>query len=82
MKKWIPGLLKAVLIVSIVLSDTTNPGAQGVRMSATWIGTWSVSPSITDDGGFHNQTLRQIVHTSIGGKSPIERVHNLPRNYN
>src|SRR3989442_9274407 len=40
-----------------------------------WVGTWSASPVAPDLGipglsnnGFNNQTLRLIVHTSIGGE--------------
>jgi lysophospholipase L1-like esterase len=41
-----------------------------------WVGTWSASPS---DGatGFNNQTLRLIVHTSIGGDDIRVRLSNL-----
>ncbi|MFM0551151.1 GDSL-type esterase/lipase family protein [Paraburkholderia sediminicola] len=77
MKRWIPTLLKAVLVISIVLPDTTSYRAQGIGASAPWIGTWSVSPSITDDDGFNNQTLRQIVRTSIGGTSARIHLSNL-----
>ncbi|MFM0057658.1 GDSL-type esterase/lipase family protein [Paraburkholderia phytofirmans] len=71
--RWIPALLKAALVISIVLPDTASNRVQGVETSAPWIGTWSASPSITDDAGFNNQTLRQIVRTSIGG--PSARIH-------
>jgi lysophospholipase L1-like esterase len=76
-KRWIPALLKAVLVISIALPDATNYRAQGIGTSALWIGTWSVSPSITDDDGFNNQTLRQIVRTSIGGTSARIHLSNL-----
>src|SRR6185437_10070852 len=46
------------------------PGfAQVVPSSVSWTGTWSVAPSVTNDKGFEDQTVRQIVHTSIGGNS-------------
>lgn len=77
MKRWIPALLKAVLVISIVLPDATRYRAQGIGTSAPWVGTWSVSPSITDDAGFNNQTLRQIVRTSIGGTSARIHLSNL-----
>ena len=34
-----------------------------------WVGTWSTSPQspLWEGGGFYNETLRQIVHISIGG---------------
>src|SRR5579863_8596378 len=42
----------------------------------TWTGTWAVSP---ESGGpsYSNQTLRQIVHTSIGGTSARVQISNV-----
>lgn len=77
MNRWIPALLKAALVLCIVLPDIASKSVQGVETSAPWIGTWSASPSITDDAGFNNQTLRQIVHTSIGGGSARIHLSNL-----
>ena len=44
--------------------------------SSGWTGTWAVSP---EGGGssFNNQTLRQIVHTSIGGTSARVQISNV-----
>lgn len=42
-----------------------------------WTGTWSAAPAITSDPGFDNQTIRQIVHTSIGGTAVRLRFSNL-----
>ena len=36
-----------------------------------WTGAWAVSPQ-SDSASFNQQTIRQIVHTSIGG--PVARV--------
>ncbi|WP_036023839.1 GDSL-type esterase/lipase family protein [Paraburkholderia dilworthii] len=77
MKRPIETLLKAVMVISIVLSHTASNRVQAIETAAPWIGTWSVSPSVTDDAGFQNQTLRQIVHTSIGGTSARIHVSNL-----
>ena len=46
-----------------------------------WVGTWSASPQDPDTTlpvsvGFTNQTLRQIVHTSIGGGQVRVRLTN------
>ncbi|MGC2656582.1 MAG: GDSL-type esterase/lipase family protein, partial [Bryobacteraceae bacterium] len=52
---------------------------------AHWVGTWAASPSpqLADDGHmrtakleFENQTLREIVHTSIGGSTLRVRLSN------
>lgn len=70
-------ILKAALVIVIVMPDTTHYFAQGTASAASWTGTWSMAPSITDDSGFNNQTVRQIVRTSIGGTSARIRVSNL-----
>ena len=57
----------------VVAAATVAPPA---AVAATpWTGTWSVSPQ---SGGmsFNQQTLRQIVHTSIGGTSARVEVSN------
>ena len=59
------------------MPDTTHYLAQGTASAASWTGTWSMAPSITNDSGFNNQTVRQIVRTSIGGTSARIRVSNL-----
>src|SRR4051812_25243146 len=49
--------------------------AQGVR-DDDWIGTWTASPSDANPSGFTDQTLRLIVHTSIGGREVRVRLSN------
>jgi len=41
--------------------------AQNNAANQHWVGTWSTSPVSEDAQTFVNQTLRQIVHISIGG---------------
>jgi lysophospholipase L1-like esterase len=60
---------------------STEPGAEisGVQteaVTAPWTGTWGVSPQ---SGGqtFSQQTLRQIVYTSVGGTTARIRLSNL-----
>lgn len=77
MKRWFYRLFKAALVVLMILPDTTHYFAQGIVSAAPWVGSWSVAPSVTDDPGFNNQTVRQIVRTSIGGTSARIRVSNL-----
>jgi lysophospholipase L1-like esterase len=52
----------------------TGPAALAGNGNEHWVGTWSTALHEPDTGvpglanpGFNNQTLRQIVHTSIGG---------------
>src|SRR5689334_4850877 len=45
-----------------------------------WIGTWAAAPQAAIKGRvqtFHNQTLRLIVHTSIGGKRVRVKISNI-----
>src|ERR1700732_4385243 len=41
-----------------------------------WVGTWTTSPVGTSGIGFNNQTLRLIVHRSIGGHAVRVRLSN------
>lgn len=44
-----------------------------------WIGTWAAAPQAAVKGPvetFHNQTIRLIVHTSVGGKKVRIRISN------
>ena len=49
--------------------------APAVR-DADWIGTWTASPSDANPSGFTDQTLRLVVHTSIGGAKARVRLSN------
>ncbi|SAK50600.1 lipase/acylhydrolase [Caballeronia hypogeia] len=70
-------LLGLALVVFLSWPDTSHYFAQGIITSAPWTGTWSVAPSTTPDPGFNNQTIRQIVHTSIGGTAARVKFSNL-----
>jgi lysophospholipase L1-like esterase len=61
-------LLVVVLSSRAVAQDQVLP----------WTGTWAVSP-MRDDAGkeFNRQTLRQIVHTSVGGHMARIHISNL-----
>ena len=47
-----------------------------------WVGTWASSPQLSDaknappEPGFHDSTIRQVVHVSIGGKQIRVRFSN------
>jgi lysophospholipase L1-like esterase len=45
--------------------------------SVPWVGTWAVAPWVTDAPAFNNETVRQIVHTSIGGSVVRVSLSNL-----
>src|SRR4051794_4826086 len=64
--------LLPVLLFSAVLSGA--PPLRAGNDNEHWVATWSTSLHEPDLGvpglanaGFNNQTLRQIVHTSVGG---------------
>jgi lysophospholipase L1-like esterase len=65
-------------IMGAALITTVGSAFTVKSMAATtpWTGTWSASP---ESGGqsFSQQTLRQIVHTSIGGSSAQVQVSNV-----
>lgn len=68
-------LLVAALATFLALAGfATGPASFAENGNEHWVGTWATglhSPSPGPPGltntGFNNQTLRQIVHTSIGG---------------
>jgi lysophospholipase L1-like esterase len=83
------GLLAAVCVVSAVgvsLGTSSRQPAFALRShtassrsaaaSGSWTGTWSASPQ-SGSTSFNQQTLRQIVHTSIGGTSTRVQVSNV-----
>jgi lysophospholipase L1-like esterase len=52
-------------------ADHTRPG--------TWVGTWATAPTTvprTNVATFENQTIRQVVHVSVGGDSLRVRLSN------
>ena len=60
----------------IALLGIAPPAAADPASGQHWVGTWGASPS---DGAtaFSNQTIRLIVHTSVGGNSVRVRLSNL-----
>ncbi|MPY39207.1 SGNH/GDSL hydrolase family protein [Streptomyces phyllanthi] len=59
-------------------SGTPDPAGRASR-SSVWTGTWATTPTTvpaTDTTTFEDQTLRQIVHTSIAGDSLRVRLSN------
>jgi lysophospholipase L1-like esterase len=71
-------LVLAGVTVSPLIADSPAVGATTLSTGVTdvpWTGTWSVSPQ---SGGtsFNRQTLRQVVHASIGGTSARVEVSN------
>ena len=62
---------------------TTGTGGSGGGATANWVGTWATGPQLTEPGnippnppGLTNNTLRQIVFTSISGSQIRLRLSN------
>jgi lysophospholipase L1-like esterase len=77
-RHWLPALLVPALAV---LGTSPSASGQSTTQSAaaaagSWTGTWSASPQ---SGGttFNQQTLRQVVHTSIGGTAARVQLSNV-----
>ncbi|WP_184037507.1 GDSL-type esterase/lipase family protein [Paraburkholderia sp. Cpub6] len=58
-------------------SGSSSGGMSNGTASIAWIGTWAVAPWVTNAPGFNNETVRQIVHTSIGGSAVRVQLSNL-----
>lgn len=73
-----PALI-AVLTFGLISSCLANPQPTS---DTKWVGTWSTAPQLVEPGnnppspGLSNNTLRQIVHVSIGGDSLRMRFSN------
>jgi len=67
----------------VLLNSFATLGQTGIEASSTihWVGTWSASPqppsSRLPPVNLDDQTLRQIVHISIGGKTLRVRLKNV-----
>ena len=71
--------LVRVLAVTLFISSLSflqGAPAQGFLANGHWVGTWSTTP-VEVGRPFANQTLRQIVHVSIGGEIVRVRFSNL-----
>ncbi|ONI80801.1 GDSL family lipase [Saccharothrix sp. ALI-22-I] len=67
--------MTAVLAALLLLLPTAASASPRV----TWIGAWATSPTTvpaSDTTTFENQTLRQIVHLSVGGSTVRVRLSN------
>jgi lysophospholipase L1-like esterase len=67
----------ASLVLALVVGGSSVPEASG--HAPEWIGTWQAAPASAQAGtetGHPNKTIRNVVHTSIGGKSVRVRLSN------
>ncbi|GHB32645.1 hypothetical protein GCM10010306_027450 [Streptomyces umbrinus] len=74
--------LAALFTGSLLLGAALSPSASASAQApapATWTGTWATAPTTvpkTDTTTFNDQTIRQIVHTSIAGTALRIRLSN------
>ena len=69
-------ILLATSVAIAVLITGPSALAQGGLGELHWVGTWATSPQANSSASFNNQTLRMIVHTSIGGHTVRVRFSN------
>ena len=73
-------LKNIVPLRAAVVAFTLLSAAAQAQSTTPWTGTWSVAPQQTSiDSSFNNlaqQTLRQILHTSIGGTAARVQISN------
>jgi lysophospholipase L1-like esterase len=66
------------MLVAMILVTVLPSRAAAEDHGLPWTGTWAASPMRDDAGkGFNQQTLRQIVHTSVGGQMARIHISNL-----
>ncbi|MEV4032400.1 SGNH/GDSL hydrolase family protein [Streptomyces umbrinus] len=71
-------LFTGALLLGAALSPSASASVQAPA-PATWTGTWATAPTTvpkTDTTTFNDQTIRQIVHTSIAGTALRIRLSN------
>jgi lysophospholipase L1-like esterase len=76
-------LLQIAVAITAVMSSFNAPSLQADEDTSgrRWIATWGASPmqpgtAFAPSRSFENQTIRQIVHTSIGGSKVRVRLSN------
>ena len=77
-------VVAAILTTMAVLASPTPTSGQDPSQATRWVATWGASPSTPGQfgqagpavGAFEGLTLRQIVHTSVGGDSVRIRLSN------
>lgn len=83
--KSIAQLLQLILVVALFTTTAVQPSYAQSLGSSHWVTTWSASPSSLPPGllpaeaiidAYTNQTLRLVVHTSIGGDMVRVRISN------
>jgi lysophospholipase L1-like esterase len=69
-------LVASALVASAVVAGTGTMATASREAPGHWVGTWGASPHPLTGDSFANQTLREIVHLSVGGNAVRVRVDN------
>lgn len=69
--------LRGIALVLPLAAAIHGHGAHAADPAPSWVGTWGVATQRLDNPGFNNQTIRQILHTSIGGTAARVHLSNL-----
>ena len=67
-------ICSAILALSAVFCTTRGVHAQAA--SPNWVGTWGASPSSTTQTMYQGMTIRQTIHTTVGGTQYRIRLSN------
>ncbi|WDV53489.1 SGNH/GDSL hydrolase family protein [Streptomyces coeruleorubidus] len=63
------------------ITDSRLPNNAAPASTGTWVGTWSTSPAAAEPGtettGMADRSVRNVVHTSVGGTSARVTLSNL-----
>jgi lysophospholipase L1-like esterase len=71
-----PAALAALAVAAVLGAAAVAGGWRPASAATAWTGTWAASPQ-SSGTTFNNQTLRQIVHTSISGTAARVQVSNV-----
>lgn len=72
-----PSAALAIILVAISAGPLASAGAsEGSCRGSHWVGAWATSPAWGDPRVFEDQTLRLIVHPTIGGHALRVRLSN------
>jgi lysophospholipase L1-like esterase len=70
------GLLALSAVLVFVTSAVGRSGALPTARHIQWVGTWSAADQGDSQTTLNNQTVRDIIHTSLGGRNVTVRLTN------
>ncbi|UJW30012.1 SGNH/GDSL hydrolase family protein [Saccharothrix sp. AJ9571] len=72
-------LAAGAIVVAALGVVTASSNAQSPGLPGNWVGSWAASPAAGvpgTEGGYPNYSIRNLVHTSVGGASVRVRLSN------